>query len=74
MFTSGNAWGAVNVDPGSGVTSPSVFTLNSGDLTEDGQIWSDGTNVTETATVTVIAAGYTEYYDSESGFTYWSNR
>lgn len=74
LYTSGNAWGAVNVDPGSGVTSPTVFTLNSGDLTEDGQIWSDGTYVTETATVTVTAIGYTEYYDSETGFTYWSNR
>lgn len=53
LNTSGNAWGAVNVDPGSGVTTPSMFTLNSGTLAELIQIWSDGRYATATATVTV---------------------
>ncbi|MDZ7742420.1 MAG: hypothetical protein U5Q03_11885 [Bacteroidota bacterium] len=58
LNTSDNAWGSVNVDPGSGVTDPSVFTLNSGTLSENWQIWSDGTYVTDDATVTVNAPGY----------------
>lgn len=61
LNTSNNAWGAVNVDPGLGVTTPSVFTLNSGTLAESKQIWSDGRNVTDTATVTVNAPGYRIY-------------
>ena len=57
--TSGNAWGAVNVDPGSGVLTPSVFTLL-GDpaLGETNKIWSDRAYVTDTATVSVVAAAY----------------
>jgi len=61
LTTNGNTWGAVNVDPGSGVTTPSVFTFNSGSLTESNDIWSDGSNVNGSATVTVTASGYTEY-------------
>lgn len=61
LSTEGNAWGAVNVDPGSGVTTPSVFILSSGTLGETNKIWSDGDHVTDTATVTVNAAGYKEY-------------
>ncbi|HZZ99602.1 MAG TPA: hypothetical protein VFK07_02765 [Candidatus Paceibacterota bacterium] len=75
LDTSGNHWGAVNVDPGSGVTSPSSFTLSSGTLSEDTQIWSDGSNVTDTATVTVTAPGYTEYHKGgTNAFYVWSNR
>ncbi len=57
LVTSGNRWGAVNVDPGSGVTTPSSFTLLSGTLGESNKIWSDGSNVTDQATVSVSAAG-----------------
>lgn len=75
LNTSGNAWGAVNVDPGSGVTTPSVFTLTgSGTLAESNQIWSDGSNVTSTATVTVNATGYTQYLKAGSpAFYFWMN-
>jgi hypothetical protein len=72
LNTSTNAWGAVNVDPGSGVTTPSVFTLNSGTLAENNQIWSDGAYATGSATVTVNATGYNKY---NSGTTkIWTNR
>ncbi|MFA6416889.1 MAG: hypothetical protein WCW61_01705 [Patescibacteria group bacterium] len=70
--TSGNAWGAVNVDPGSGVTVPSGFTLTgANNLSENTQVWSDGAHVSETATVAVsvgdeyvkyTVAGYNNYY------------
>lgn len=56
--TSGNAWGAVNVDPGVGVTTPSVFTMVSGTLGEANKIWADNANVTATATVKVVAPGF----------------
>lgn len=59
LNTSSNAWGGVNVDPGSGVITPSVFTLNGGLLAEATQIWSDGEYVSGTATVMVNAPGYT---------------
>ncbi len=77
--TTGNSWGAVNVDPGSGVATPSVFTLVSGTLSEAGQIWSDGSHVEEaapTATVTVNApAGYQAYQpdSSDANTRFWSN-
>ncbi|HVY72444.1 MAG TPA: dockerin type I domain-containing protein [Candidatus Paceibacterota bacterium] len=73
--TNGNGWGSTNVDPGSGVTAPSVFTLNSGTLSEDTQIWSDGSHVTPDATVTVNAEGYTKYLVAgTTAFYVWSNR
>ena len=56
--TSGNVWGSVNVDPGSGVITPSYFKLNSGILGDTNKIWSDGTHVTDVAAVTVDAEGY----------------
>ena len=76
LNTSGNSWGAVNVDPGSGVKTPSVFTLNSGTLAESNQIWSDGSNVTSTATVTVTAPGYDEYAVGGQATPYfmWMNK
>jgi hypothetical protein len=75
LNTTGNAWGAVNVDPGSGVTIPSVFTLNSGILEESTQIWSDGAHVTGSATVTVVADGYSMYKKGgTSAFFIWTNR
>ena len=40
LVTSGNVWGAVNVDKGSASTSAS-FTLNSGDLGEEYKVWSE---------------------------------
>lgn len=72
LNTATNAWGAVNVDPGSGVTTPSVFTLNSGNLSENTQIWSDGANVNEQATVTVSATGYNKY--NVGTVKIWTNR
>ena len=75
LNTSGNAWGAVNVDPGVSVTTPSIFTLNGGTLTETNQIWSDGANIIGDATVEVNADGYASY--SIDGTTtngkYWTN-
>lgn len=73
LNTSGNAWGAVNVDPGNGVTTPSAFTLNSGTLAEGNQIWSDGSHVTSGATVTVSATGYNEYSYAGSAAHRWAN-
>jgi hypothetical protein len=61
LITNGNKWGSVNIDPGLGVNTASVFTLNSGTLSESNQIWSDGTNVTGTATVAVHASGFNKY-------------
>ena len=61
LSTDSNAWGAVNVDPGSGVTTASVFTLDNGQLGESPQIWSDGAHVSGDATVTVTAAGFQMY-------------
>ena len=60
LNTSGNSWGAVNVDPGNLVVLPTKFTLLSGNLSEPLKIWSDGKNVTPEATVAVdaSAAGY----------------
>ncbi len=40
LVTSGNVWGAVNVDKGSASTQAS-FTLNSGDLGEEYKVWSE---------------------------------
>lgn len=75
LNTSGNKWNSVNVDPGSGVTVPSVFTLTSGNLADKNQIWSDGKNVTPTATVTVNAAGYTMYKPAGTTTAFlWSNK
>ncbi|MFA6077732.1 MAG: peptidoglycan-binding protein [Candidatus Paceibacterota bacterium] len=75
LNTSGNTWNSVNVDPGSGVTLPSSFTLNSGNLDDNTQIWSDGANVTETANVTVVATGYNMYKKGGTLAAYvWTNR
>lgn len=73
LNTSSNTWNAVNVDPGSGVTTPSVFTLNSGNLADTTQIWSDGTYVSGSATVTVNALGYSVYQVGTTGHI-WTNR
>jgi peptidoglycan hydrolase-like protein with peptidoglycan-binding domain len=75
LNASGNIWNSVNVDPGSGVTLPSVFTLNSGNLTDSTQIWSDGAFVTGTTTVTVVATGYNMYKKGGTNAAYvWTNR
>ncbi len=74
LTTTGNSWGAVNVDPGSGVTTPSVFTLNSGTLGESTQIWSDGAHVDVTSTVTVNASGYNKYLMAgTTNYFIWAN-
>ena len=41
LVTSGNVWGAVNVDKGSGVTQQPSFTIVSGDLGENVKIWTE---------------------------------
>jgi hypothetical protein len=62
LVTSGNAWGAVNVDPGSGVTAVSKFTLvgAANVLNEANKIWTDGSNVTAVNTPVVVAPQYTK--------------
>ena len=50
LTTSGNAWGAVNVDKGSNVTTDATFELVSGNLTENTKIWSEKTS---NSTITV---------------------
>ena len=79
LNTSGNSWGAVNVDIGSDVPTgtSSVFTLVSGTLEEVKQIWSDGDHVTDTETVTVYApSDYTGYRldPSKENALIWTNR
>lgn len=74
LSTSSNNWGAINVDPGSGVTTPSAFMLNGGVLEEDNQIWSDGAHVTGTATVIVNADGYTGYSAADTSVKFWTDR
>ncbi len=79
LNTENNSWGAVNIDPGSGVVTPSVFTLTGNGVLKNNQdkpqIWSDGSNVTETATVTVNATSdYHKYLIAgTSAYLIWSN-
>ena len=80
LNTSGNSWGAVNVDPGAGVTDPTVFTLNGGTLADGNQIWSDGsnngTNPVGTNYGTVNAPAYKSYVIAggvHSGYKIWSS-
>ena len=47
LTTSGNAWGAVNVDKGSNVTTGATFKLVSGNLSENTKIWSEKTSSSE---------------------------
>ena len=57
LTTSGNAWGAVNVDRGSGVTTSAEFVLVSGNLTENTKIWSENDS---NSTITVPEETWTE--------------
>ncbi|MBQ2782667.1 MAG: hypothetical protein IJE94_05715 [Oscillospiraceae bacterium] len=62
LKASGNAWGSVNVDPGSGVISESKFTVSGSNTNladTAGSIWSDGTNVTTGNEVDVTISGGT---------------
>ena len=77
LNTSGDGWNSVNVDPGAGVTVPSVFTLNSGNLGDNYQIWSDGKYVTSSATVVVnLPTDYLKYkvVDPKNPGTLWENK
>ena len=79
LNTSGNAWGAVNVDPGSGVKTPSVFELTgNGTLSEEKQIWSDGDHLQQAdplAIVTVSASEYDKYgFSANSKSFLWTNK
>lgn len=74
LNTKGNTWGAVNVDPGLGVETPSVFTLTgNGELSELTKIWSDGKNVNEKASIQVNAAGHNKVVSSEGKLQLWTN-
>ncbi|SHI12566.1 parallel beta-helix repeat (two copies) [Sporobacter termitidis DSM 10068] len=72
LRTNGNLWGAVNVDPGKNVSTASAFTIDSASVLSDPiQIWSDGLNVNDNATVDVDFPGsYTTF--EASGVNYWS--
>ena len=66
LYTSGNTWGAVNVDQGGGITQIPVFTLlGDSQLTEENQIWA------EKAVAVIIAEGFDEYV-FESGLRRFS--
>jgi hypothetical protein len=41
LTTSGNAWGAVNVDKGSGVTSTATFNFDNCDFSEPTKVWTE---------------------------------
>jgi len=73
LNTNDNSWGAVNVDPGVGVESHSIFSLKgTGILGENNQIWSDQANVNG-ATVSVIAEDYKEYQIVGTTYRIWKN-
>ena len=55
LVTSGNAWGAINVNSGVGVTAISALTLINSTLNENLQIWS------EDQIAVVDAFGYNEF-------------
>ncbi len=76
LDTDNNAWGAVNVDPGGGVSTPSIFELTgNGTLAEEKQIWSDGDHISATATVTVTAFGYDKHsFSGNSKYFIWTNK
>ena len=57
LNTSGNAWGAVNVDRGSGVDTSAEFVLVSGNLSENTKIWSENDS---NSTITVPEETWTE--------------
>ena len=59
LNTSGNAWGAVNVDKGGN------FTLNSGNLTENAQIWSE--DAAQASGSEITAPGMTEVTVNKAG-------
>ncbi len=67
LTTSGNAWGAVNVD-----VTGAEFTLVNGSLSETNQIWSDGKN----GYGIVDASGFNEYvvFAQSSSKKIWTDR
>ncbi|NMA66155.1 MAG: hypothetical protein GX957_07950, partial [Clostridiaceae bacterium] len=67
LKTSGNGWYGVNVDKAD--SGAAIFTLNSGELSEDIQIKSD-----KSVEVTVNALGYIPYKIEGTTETIWSNR
>ncbi|MCM3636563.1 S-layer homology domain-containing protein [Sporosarcina luteola] len=74
LNASGNKWGAVNVDPGSGVKTLSKFVLTGGTLADATQIWSDGRNVDGDAMINVEALGYDKYNVAGTNGVIWTNR
>lgn len=74
LTATGNSWGSVNVDPGSGVSTPSVFNLVSGNLNDSTQIWSDGKNVGTAIVAVKVPTDYTEYPVAGTNALFWANK
>lgn len=73
LKTSGSVWGAVNVDPGAGVTRPSVFTFDAtSSFAEDPGVWTDGKNVTDEVPVTVTPPAGWEMTVVKNGVKVWA--
>ena len=77
LNTSGNAWGAVNVDQGTNVTVAPSFTLESGTLSESNKIWTEmatsaSGDTTSVATITVPDSWATAM-KSYNGMTYYAD-
>ena len=75
LTTSGNEWGAVNVDD----AANSKLTLTDADLAEDVQVWTEKTTVDEDTIVIndtdfsmVTGAGYSTDTEGLKGFTYYT--
>ena len=75
LTTSGNAWGAVNVDS----AENSKLTLTNANLKEDVQVWTEKTTVDEDTIVIndtdfsmVTGAGYSTDTEGLKGFTYYT--
>ena len=74
LSTSGNAWGAVNVDKGSTNKTPS-FTLSgeNNNLTEPTKIWTELTPTENDPIITVPEEWTLKEFTSVDGKTYWAD-
>lgn len=69
--TSGNVWGAINVDKSSTVKSIPHVTFNSGTLSEKAQIWTEQVN--EDYVTAPSLKAYIGYGTSLKGYKYYTN-